>query len=161
LNEISDEQLFDEIADGTNLPFSEGVHVPDESDPNFPYEVSEMDLAPENLDDTIALNEGLLDWNEAIGASDCSSSSGILGRRDKTCPVDDRPLYEVRPLGRTKDRPLLPLDYEDQICLREFYGYQVSLMCDSGLPHDRHPTSDPDRFDLTNCVPCTNLSCWL
>ena len=97
-----------------------------------------------------------------VSSRDCGSSASPLGRRaSETCTNeqtdDKKPSLEIRPLRRTKDAPLLPVNSNYDICLPDLMGYSRNFaMCDSGLETDRHPTSEPGVFDLTNCDLCAS-----
>ncbi len=84
-------------------------------------------------------------------ASDCSSSSGALGRRGPTC-TDRR--YEFRPSRSTKDEPLiLHSRPDDQICFSEVFLYAKFVLCDSGKEGDRVQIGD-GSYNLANATPC-------
>ena len=141
----------------------------DASDINLFYDSSDPEPNSDLLDDGYwdsdltspldATNEVLPD--DSIVLDPCSSSSGLLERRGETCTNPEQnqkpPDVEVRPLGgRTKDAPLLPMYYNWRLCPPDLMSWnRLLVMCDSGVPTDRHPTQDPSVFYLSNCSPCT------
>lgn len=102
-------------------------------------------------DASVDSDDGLL----LVDSPDCASWSSSLGRRDEMCRIK-KPSVEVRPLGRTKDAPLVPPEGNYELCLPDLMGYARNLVfCDSGSAADRHPSPTPGAFDLINCTPCT------
>lgn len=94
----------------------------------------------------------------------CASLTSSLGRRDGGICTNEKPdedtdkksSFEVRPLGRTKDAPLFPIDSNYELCLPDLTGYKRNMVfCDSGFAADRHPTLKTGIFDIVNCTPCT------
>lgn len=122
---------------------------------------SNIDLLDDNLwyigstNPTVA-DDGLFS-DDTIASNACSSSSGNpLGRRRRSllCP-DKTNDIEVRPLGETKDAPLIPVQYNLQICSKFTMGtFRTRVACDSGRDADRFPTSDAGIFVLHRCTPC-------
>lgn len=97
-----------------------------------------------------------------VDSSACGSLSSPLGRRGgETCPNEtppiQKPIIELRPLGTTNDPRLLPMKSNYYLCLPDLMGYSRNyVICDSGSDDDRHSTSEPGIFDLTNCDICTS-----
>lgn len=108
-------------------------------------------------------------WDYSIASTPCSLSTSLLRRRSESCtdtkqepePELEPPdmSVEVRPLGKTEDSPLLPLQYHFELCPYDLmtYGRQY-VMCDSGKPTDLYPSPIPGSTDLSNCTPCMRLA---
>ena len=102
-----------------------------------------------------------------VDSSACASSLNPLGRRagesctDQQTAEKKRPFVEIRPLGQTKDAPLLPLRINPDICAPDYVGRsRLLVFCDSGVEIDRHLTEIPGVFDLINATPCMYSTEW-
>lgn len=140
----------------------------DELNTDLLYDVSDFDTNPPLAEndfwdlDSISYIDAeetyLLDTSIASDA--CSSPLNPLGRRGESCTDEKpdnevKPVIQVRPLGRTEDAPLKPLQYNFELCPVESYGHNRNLpVCDSGDSGDIHPREDSGNFDLDNCSPC-------
>lgn len=99
-----------------------------------------------------------------VDSNPCDSLLNPLRRRaGETCTNPkssvDVPGIQIRPLGTTKDTPLLPTKSNYYLCLPDLLGYSRNFaMCDSGFDSDIHDTSTLGVFDLSNCDICTSIS---
>lgn len=121
--------------------------------------------------DSAAAGDGLIfdDYATTIASTACSpSSSNSLKRRGDgvLCSIqkpDDvkgqnHPDVEIRPLGTTKDQPLLFPVFNYEICDAQIMGISRAFAaCDSGREEDRKPTIDAGVYVLEHCTPC---KCW-
>lgn len=121
-----------------------------------PYDNDLWDLSSTPFVDLDDDDDPLLDELSA-----CALLPSPLARRGgETCtnekpPTVEKPIIEIRPLGRTKDAPLLPKQPNYNICMPDMMGYDRRfVVCDSGFELDRRLTSTLGVFDLTNCDIC-------
>lgn len=139
----------------------------DELNTDLLYGVSDLDTNPQLADEDLWELDSInnIDAGEtyfldtSIASDACSSPSNQLSRRGEICtdkkPDEVKPVIQVRPLGRTNDAPLKPVEYNYEICPVETYGYNRNLVvCDSGDSNDIHPNFNSGNFDLDNCTPC-------
>lgn len=138
----SDFDLYEDVLGGSSNLFT--------SEPPYENDLWGLSSIPSNSDDSLLL----------VDSNSCDSSLSPLGRRaGETCtnetPPVDKPSIEVRPLGTTKDAPLLPTKSNYYLCLPDLLGYSRNFaMCDSG-EESRLPTDMPGVFDLSNADICT------
>lgn len=123
-------------------------------------DASDISFLDDDFNDYGNLGSPGLFEDDSVAWNSCSTSTDPLGRRGISCKnTDEKPDIEIRPLGRTKDDPLLPslLNGNPELCDIEVMGMtRTVVMCDSGLVIDRLPQPSPDTFDLENCTPCTD-----
>lgn len=141
----------------------------DMPDPGLLNEASEFEVSPDFFDNdhldfsftdsNVSLDE--TSWDDSIGLDFCSSTTDPLGRRGEACTnmknirVENKaPDIEVRPLGRTQDRPLLPPELNRKICYSALAGDRGKPVCDSGEPSDRILSPLQMVFALYDCTPC-------
>jgi hypothetical protein len=138
--------LFD---DPSHLDLPGGPYTPDHS---------EISLSPEIFDPSVIdVGDGFT-LDESFASSDCSSDDvQLFDKREgptRYCP-NHRPDVEIRPLGITKDPPLVPVFPNLELCPSYIYGEFRYAACDSGVESHRHLWILPDIHFLDECTPCT------
>lgn len=160
---FSSAQALDVIPDESQLqPAEQSLLFDDTSsfdlldEPYIPDD-SETGHSPEIFDSSV------IDVGDGFTAEDLFASSGcssddvqMLNKREgptKQCP-NNRPDVEIRPLGITKDPPLVPVFPNLELCPSYIYGKFKYAACDSGVADKSRLWILPDIYFLDECTPC-------
>ena len=145
-------------------PDDAGYEFNEDSNSESTRDIFDDDLWGLDSTDQIDAANGLA-MNNLFASNPCSLSISPLGRRSESCtnteqgqelePEPPDMSVEVRPLGKTKDSPLLPFQHHPELCPFDLMTYsRVYVMCDSGKPTDLYSSPIPGSTDLGNCTPC-------